>query len=46
MSKSYRIPIVNEQDEIITHKTRDDRNTKDIYRVAALWLRNSKGEFF
>lgn len=36
--------IVNEQDEIIGHKHRHEIWPDDIYRVAALWIENSKGE--
>lgn len=39
-----RIPIVNEQDEIIGYKDRKDRNTVDITRITGLWLWNEKGE--
>jgi len=38
-----KIIIVNEQDEIVGHKDRDDVQT-EIYRVSALWITNSKGE--
>lgn len=38
-----RIPIVNEQDEIIGYKDRKDRNPKDITRVSALWLTDQDG---
>lgn len=40
-----RVPIVNEQDEIIEYKDRKDRNPKEIIRVAALWVMNEKKEF-
>ncbi len=39
-----KIPIVNEQDEIIGYKDRKDRNKADITRITALWLWNEKGE--
>lgn len=39
-----KIPIVNEQDEIIGYKDRKDRNTVEITRITALWLWNEKGE--
>lgn len=39
-----KIPIVNEQDEIIGYKDRSDRNHNDITRVSALWLTDSKGD--
>lgn len=38
------IPVVNEQDEIIGYKERSEIQEEDIYRVAALWITNSKGE--
>lgn len=39
-----RIPIVNEQDEIIGYKDRKDRNKIDITIITGLWLWNEKGE--
>ncbi|MEI6280787.1 MAG: NUDIX domain-containing protein [bacterium] len=39
-----RIPVVNEQDEIIGYKDRNDRNNLDITRITALWLFNERGE--
>lgn len=39
-----KIPIVNEQDEIIGYKDRKDRNTNEITRITGLWLWNEKGE--
>ncbi|MDD4983355.1 MAG: NUDIX domain-containing protein [Candidatus ainarchaeum sp.] len=39
------IPIVNEKDKIICYKDRDSIGQKDIYRVSALWIINSKSEF-
>ena len=39
-----KIPVVNEQDEIIGYKERKDRNTLEITRITALWLWNEKGE--
>ncbi len=38
------IPIVNEKDEIIRYKERDFLDDKDVYRVAILWVKNSKGK--
>jgi isopentenyldiphosphate isomerase len=35
-----RIPIVNEQDEIIGHKDREDINSEDIVRATGLWVRD------
>ncbi|MCF7833774.1 MAG: NUDIX domain-containing protein [Candidatus Pacebacteria bacterium] len=39
-----RIPIVNEQDEIIKHIDTNERQPEDICRVSALWVTNEKGE--
>ena len=40
-----RIPIVDENDKIIEIKDRNKVNyNKDIYRVSALWITNSKGK--
>lgn len=39
-----QIIIVNEEDEIIRYKVRGTLTQKDIYRVSALWIENSKGE--
>lgn len=36
--------IVNENDEVIGHKERGVVTSKDVYRVSALWITNSKGE--
>ncbi len=36
--------IVSENDEIIGEKDREAIRTEDIYRVSALWIKNSKGE--
>ena len=38
-----KIPIVNEQDEIIGYKERDEKDPKDISRVTGLWLKDSDG---
>jgi len=38
-----RIPVVDDKDEIIEYKERE-LVVKEIYRVSALWLTNSKGE--
>lgn len=40
----HRIVIVNENDEIIAHKERGTLIHSDIYRVSALWVKNSKGD--
>jgi isopentenyldiphosphate isomerase len=39
-----RIPIVNEQDEIIKNIDVSERQKGDIGRVSALWITNEKGE--
>lgn len=39
-----RVPVVDEQDNIITYKFRDEVADDAIYRVSALWITNSKGE--
>ena len=39
-----RIVIVDEKDNVIGHKNRDDVEVEDIYRVSALWIKNSKGD--
>jgi len=39
-----RIPIVNEQDEIIKNIDVSERQKGDIGRVFALWVTNEKGE--
>jgi isopentenyl-diphosphate delta-isomerase len=36
--------IVDENDQIISHKFREEIVQSDIYRVAALWITNSKGD--
>ncbi|MCX6752682.1 MAG: NUDIX hydrolase [Candidatus Nomurabacteria bacterium] len=33
-----KIPIVNEQDEIIRYEDRETRNPKDICRITGLWI--------
>ncbi len=43
-NNKMKIPIVNEQDEIIGYKDRKDRNTTDITRITGLWLWNEKRE--
>jgi isopentenyl-diphosphate delta-isomerase len=41
-----RIPIVDEQDNILYHKDHTERDgTKEVTRTSALWLRNEQGEF-
>jgi len=45
MIEKIKIVIVDKDDNIIGHKYRDDLiPKKDIYRVTALWITNSKGE--
>lgn len=40
-----KIQIVNDQDEIIGHKKREEVDySKDIFRTAALWVTNPRGE--
>jgi len=39
-----QIPIVDEQDNIISYKNREQLAPGDIYRVAALWIMNSVGD--
>lgn len=38
-----RIPIVNENDEVIGCKERNDRNPEEITRVSALWITDKEG---
>jgi isopentenyldiphosphate isomerase len=38
------IVIVNEKDEIIGYKERENLNKSDIYRISALWIQNSRGD--
>ena len=38
-----KIPIVNEQDEIIGYKDRKDRNFVDITRATGLWITDPEG---
>jgi isopentenyldiphosphate isomerase len=38
-----KIPIVNEQDEIIGYKERKDLDTKDICRISGLWVTDKDG---
>ncbi|PIN73990.1 hypothetical protein COV20_02655 [Candidatus Woesearchaeota archaeon CG10_big_fil_rev_8_21_14_0_10_45_16] len=41
--KKPRIVIVDDDDQIIGHKERGTLTKRDIYRVSALWITNSKG---
>ncbi len=43
MSDDVLIPVVDKDDNIITHKKRSDIQQSDIYRVTGLWLENSQG---
>ena len=39
-----KITIVDEQDNVIGYKDREDLQHEEIYRVSALWITNTKGE--
>src|SRR3989338_5363820 len=39
-----KIPIVNEQDEIIGHKDRENRHSCDIIRITAVWNTDENGK--
>ncbi len=39
-----RIPIVNEQDEVICYKIREETTREDIHRIVGLDVFNEKGE--
>lgn len=39
-----RYPVVNENDEVIGYKFRGEITKNDIYRVSALWVKNSRGD--
>jgi len=43
MSKP-KVIVVDENDKVIGYKERNDRDQKDIIRVAAVWIENEKGE--
>lgn len=43
MSKAL-IAIVNEQDEVVGHKLSSQVQDGEIYRVSALWVKNSNGD--
>lgn len=43
MSKEL-VTIVDEQDNILGVKARDDLGSKDIVRISVLWIENSKGQ--
>ncbi|MDQ5922624.1 MAG: hypothetical protein QG644_332 [Patescibacteria group bacterium] len=38
-----KIPVVNEQDQIIMHKERDDITLGDIFRITAIWITDKEG---
>lgn len=38
-----QIPIVDENDNIIGYKEREDRNPKDIFRITAIWITDENG---
>lgn len=38
-----KIPIVDENDEVIEFRDRDDINTNSIYRVSSLWVTDTDG---
>lgn len=38
-----KIPIVDEQDNIIEYKDREDRNPNDIIRITAIWINDESG---
>jgi isopentenyldiphosphate isomerase len=38
-----KIPIVNDRDEIIAYKEREDRNPEEIIRVTAIWITDESG---
>lgn len=39
-----KIAIVDESDNVIGEKYREEVQTEDIYRVSALWITNNKGD--
>lgn len=41
---SSKIIIVDEKDNVIGNKEREEMEASDIYRVSALWITNSQGE--
>ena len=41
---SSRIPIVDQNDQILTHKNRSERAEGDIYRVTGIWVTNARSE--
>ena len=40
-----KIPVVDENDEVIMYKERDEIQPEDIYRVSSLWVMNEFWEF-
>src|SRR3989344_4500812 len=43
IENKMKIPIVNEQDEIIGYKEREDLSFEDIYRITNLWVNDPEG---
>jgi isopentenyl-diphosphate delta-isomerase len=41
---SHLVPLVNEHDEVIGFKQRNEITARDINRATGLWITNSKGE--
>lgn len=41
---SHTVSIVNEHDEVIGAKTRDELTSQDIIRVSVLWVENGRGQ--
>ncbi|MBP6931622.1 MAG: NUDIX domain-containing protein [Candidatus Pacebacteria bacterium] len=39
-----KIPVVNEQDEIIGYKDRLDRSPEDIIRITSIWITDENGD--
>ncbi len=39
-----KVIIVDEKDNVIGYKERDDRNQHDIIRIAGIWIENEKNE--
>lgn len=39
-----KIPIVDEEDNLIEYRERDDRDANSIYRVSSLWITDTEGK--
>jgi isopentenyl-diphosphate Delta-isomerase len=39
-----KVPVVNENDELIEYRERESLALEDIYRATALWITNSRGQ--